>query len=1332
MLRAFTITKSYAKSARVRVFILSVFILLIPLFVYFSLHVSNRTNYFNDRNFRQLRNFSWQVTDRVDILGIVFSNAVDKFVKSSSGQYSATKSKSGSNASKEFQKYLDILRADGTNFAATRVDPIPDLGADADLGLRVNINVTSEDATPWLYFDCAGTPPVASDKNRKSDQTNAGSVRFVAKTDFDQLIRPLISKAQDEGTLEPESGAEFDHIILARPDNGKVLFQEGTDHLTITSLDHISLADSPGKTVDFNAQSLTTNAADVSIGGAQYKLYLQPVQISLSTKDSNTPDTLWVICGLVESGRFRYQTWAISYTLLIICAFTFGLLILSWPFLKLIFIGAKDRLHAGEPYILALAVVIIGSLLTFFILFVVTYRGLESELDDQLHNLADEIHQNFRQEVGSAIAEIDSLDSQKLSRGEFENITRSGMLNEICPMGKCQKEDPYPYFKTAFWIDAEGQQIAKWSISDQTTKRVSVVSRDYFSRLRDGSYRELDGHKFWLEPVNSKNTGGYTVVISKDAKPSTDLKAIVVAIDTNLMSLVKPAMVAGFGYRIVDANGDVLFPQVRENFFEECENDHRLRSAVSGHLTDFVSVPYLGRDSRLYIRPMDGLPDWTLIVFRDKEPLRSTYMEIVALSAGMFLIYLFPLVLILMIMFLISLYTGRRMNWIWPSSNLSSIYLQSVPISMFFCIVAYGASRVLSDYWLIPLLSLLSVAALLALVAQLKRRWVLKSSIRLASFLQRWPRINYRSLSSLCLVTLVFVIGVLPSLAFFRLTYNEEIALFIKYGQFTLVRSLNEREERVRAAYPGSMFKDKNGAEDKAAAATFIDRRLGQNLDRYCAFFFDTHISDSEHEKKGLKDESQAGLLLELSKLMPLSSESSIVRHGLIGNQSADDLWRWGSGNGPNFILQTPRARNTGSGITYLGIESRLPQLNLRLVPLLISLALIILILFVLIRFVLSKVFLLDTIEPSNSETNRRILSPGALRLFIVLGSPYTRRDILLQQPNLKVLNLKTEATGTKWLQKLDLDKILSESAAQSIAIDCFEHRIDEPQSNLQKLCLLEKLVASQRALVVTSTAEPTDYFFEAVKEESNHRGVGEYEARWANIISKFWVRYLEDVGDTDEFRADLNEISEKTKAKINPEMRSLDQVEESFHLLMSECAPRACLQDIARGIVKQPNFEKSDLEQLMDEILVQARTYYTFLWESCSPGEKLTLAHLAADRLLSPNDPDIPRLVRRGLIVRKRQVHLMNESFRLFVLAESRTDHDVAVTENQAQKESNWQYLKVALSVILVGLMLFLFATQRDLYNSTLIALTGIAAGVPSVFNFLNLFQNKIGGSRA
>lgn len=1345
MFRALRLTKTYTQSGRLRVFVFSVMILVVPLFAYFSLHVTSRTNYFNDRNFRQLRSFSRQITDRVNNLGTVFSNAVDKFVKSPQAE-----SIPANNLRPEFQKYLDVLKTDGTNFTATRVDPFPKITPEADLGLRVIINVANEDA-PWLYFDCAAPATAASAPNKNGPKSEGAAVRFLAKTNLDQLIKPLVSKTDDEGPVKGDVGEEFDHIIIARADNGKVLFQQTNDDLSITALDHISLADTPDKALDLAARSKTTDAADVMIAGARYKLYVQPVEIALATKDSENPDTLWVVCGLVEAGRFRYQTWAISYTVLIIAAFFAGLLLLSWPFLKLVFIGPKDRLRAAEPYMLAVSVVVAAALLTFFTLFVFTYNARENDLDVQLNNFADSIQKHFQDEVGLALAEINSLDKQRMSRGLAE---RTLLLEDICKKGNCDAENKhYPYFKTAFWIDAQGQQLAKWSISKQTTNLVSVVSRAYFSKLRDGYYRELPPQspatsdvvqpsdalaaKFWLEPVSSKNTGGFTVVISKEIKPEEPDQAAAkpvatpdkvdksaaaryVAIDTNLMSLMKPAMVAGFGYRIIDANGDVIFPQIKENFFAECDDDQQLRSAVSGHLNEFVSVPYLGRDSRLYVRPINGLPDWTLVVFRDKEPLRSTYLEIVALSAVLFLIYLFPVLLMLAIMFLLSRGIDKRMKWLWPAGKFSPIYLQSIPIFGLLTFVAYKLSYRLPDSRLIILLSLVSVVALLLLIVQLKYNWALTPSVRVAKYLQhRWPKANYRSLYALCLVALVCVIGVLPSVTFFRLAYNEEMALFVKYGQVTLVKSLNEREERVRTAYPANIF------EDRAAADTFIGRRLGENLDRYYDFFFQTKITDDTTNKKVSTTDTQGGLLLTISKLIPFSSQSSVVRHGLIRNQSADNLWQWSGGESGQLRAQAPQGSAKGKGSMFLNIASATPRFTLHPFPWALFMAVIVPILFWLICFILNKVYLLDEIETSNSDSQESILA-GAHRVFVVLGSPYTRRDSLLQQDNLKVLNLKTESVDGQWPEKFNLDEFLGEASSESLAIDRFEYQINEPEHNLQKLYLLEKLITHERTLVIASTAEPVDYLFDGVDKSQHHEGTADAAARWARVMSHFWVHYLEDSGDAKAFKSELAEVRRNHQAETDGDETSSKRIEKLFELLIRECAPRACLQDIGIGIAKRRAFEKSDPDQIIEEILTQATTYYKFVWDSCSSAEKLTLAHLAADRLLSPNDPDIPRLVRRGLIVRDPVVRLINESFRLFVLAESRTDKEMAVTESEARKGSSWQYLKVALLVTVVVIMVFLFATQRDLYNSTLVALTSIAAGIPTIFGFFNLFQSK------
>ena len=1312
-------------------------LLLVPLSIYFSLHISSRTKYFKDRNFRQLGNFSRQIEERIDNLGTAFRNSVENFVQLPDGTKEilfvfsgVDKNLSGDQKLRaEFQTYLDILKTDGTNFTAVPTVSTSSVKDQSDLGLQVTIRIVHEDGTQWLYFDGVG---------------NQG-IHLTAKTDFDKLIRPLISITGDDTQAKGDTPDEFDHIIVARADDGKVLFESANDDLTLTSLDQIPLADASDKPLDLKTRSKTTDSVDVTLTGSRYKLYAQPIEIALKTKDSQSQESLWAICGLVDATRFRYQTWAVSQTIVIVSFFVAVLLVLSWPFLKLIFIGPKDRLRVAETLGLAVAVVIAGSLLSLFFLFGFTYTQLELTLDHQLFDLANNFQTNFHDEVGNALRQIEHLDTDRansntqnttpqspnnLARDKFHGLLpRTNILNYLCPKGACgdQTKNPYPYFKMISWIDDTGQQAAKWSISSQTTKRIPVNTRDYFNKLRNGYYHELDEQKFWLEPINSMNTGGFTVVISKEVKPaevvSKEVKPAnviskkakptkipnlsVVALDTTLMSLTQPALVSGFGYRVIDANGNVLFPNVKENFFAECENDNRLRSAVTGHSSDFVSVPYLGKDSRVYVTPLQGLPDWTLVVFRDKEPLRSSFTEVVMLSVTLFIMYLLPLLLLLALLLLASLLSGKRMKWMWPIADASPIYLQSIVITVLLIFIACWGVSPPSSFRGLFVLSLLSIVALLALIVSLNRRWRLKPSIWLTDFLERrWSGFDYRSLYSLCLVTLVLMIAVFPALMFFRLAYDEEMNLFIKYGQVTLVKSLNEREERVRAAYPVEIFTNKDAAE------RFLTDRLKEKLDSYYAFFFGTNV---ESTNTRLTAQAEQGTVLsELRKRVPFSHPSSIVRHGLVANVSADGLWRW-AGNDGNLTLQAPQG--SAKGNVFFNIASNTQSFPLRKLGLAPFIAAMVVILFLLIRFILNRVFLLDTIEATPPDAT--VPGPTDIRkVFVVLGPPYTRRAKLLPATDFRVLNLKTER---EWPDKFDLKEFLNKDASKAIAIECFEYQIDQPQYNLQKLDLLEQLVACQRTVMVASTADPADYLFENNDNAANHHGYSDASARWASVMSNYWIDYREDSGDPEAF---------KTELRITQNNSQDENEKELYDLLIRECAPRACLQEIGREIPKHRNLKTSSSDELIGDVLVQANTYYNLIWESCSPSEKLTLAHLAVDGFLSINDPDIRQLVRRGLIVRDQEIHLINESFRLFVLDKSHSDKEVAVTEGEARKSSSWQYLKVALSVTVVGLMVFLFATQRDLYNSTLLALTSIAAGVPAVFNFFNLFQRSMGGA--
>ncbi|HYV12231.1 MAG TPA: cache domain-containing protein [Pyrinomonadaceae bacterium] len=1344
--------RNYKPSAMVRAFIISLTVPLALLFVYFSFHVTSRTRYFNDRNFRQLSNLSDEVSGRVADLGTAFTNAVDRFLNPPPDQQ-PLKENGG------FQSYLDVLRSDGAIFSAGHIKPQDAAGKKTDF--TVNIDVTMLDSTPWLSFEGNG-------KLKDGSQLNVS-----AGTDFRSLIESILSR-QEEAQSKTDSEPDFDHVVVARADTGETLFEQTTQELHLTSFEYVHLADTPDKTFDLKTRSQTTDSVDVTIAGTRYKLYVQPIEIALPTKGVAGGETHWVICGLVDASRFRYQTWTISYTVLIPSFFVAGLLLLSWFFLKLLFIGPKDRLRPVETHVLAISVIVAGFLLTGLVIYSLTYTNLELILDKQLENVADTFKTNFRQEVELALDQIDKLDLERVERihRPAEYVTRTNLLKEICKDGNCDsKQTPYPYFKSVLWIDDQGQQIAKWTINSQTTKFINVGTRKYFTNIRNGYPLDLNGRKFWLEHVVSKITGGFTTAISKAARAEGEPKASVVVLDTNLVSLMKPAMVRGFSYRIIDADGEVVFPNIKENFFKESDQDRQLRSAVSGHLSDWVNAPYLGRDSRIYVTPIPGMPDWTLAVFRDKEPLRSGYLELVTLSSLLFVIYLLVFLSLLMVMFLAFPATRPARKWLWPSPKSSPIYLQSIPATVLLCFVAYWLSTRLSDRALVVVFSSLSLVAILLLTVQLKYRFELRKAAEFADALGRlWSKINYRFLFILCLVPLVFLLAVLPSLAFFRLAFNQEMDLFTKYGQITLVNSLNEREARVRSAYAGIDF-----GSDPKAAQNFVQARLNQVFDRCDDFFFDTQVANGRITTTTAVEPHELFLLGSLRKLLPFGSRSSIIRHGLVESKRADNFWRWGRNEGGKLVLQAgPESPSDGTdkpanadktdttNTAGFSIISNTPHFWLRRLSWFSFVSLMVFILFLVIRFVVKRVFLLDAVKlVSNSEDKQSVLS-GTWKRFVVLGSPYTRRNQLAPKAEFKVLNLAVD----KWGQKFDLEEFLKDTPSRSIAIECFEYEFDQPQQNLQKLTLLEDLLTHDGTVLVSSTADPSDYHFEIPDNAVNDLRITDASARWAGLMSKFWIQYLEDDGNIEAFKNELRENHKnKNRTAVNgnqaaskkseveqckteavktdtesqngtgakpDEPIATDPAEEKlYQLLIRECAPRACLQDIGKAIAKRWNFKNTCPEALIEEVLLQATTYYKFVWKSCSRHEKVTLAHLARDGFVSPNDPDLQQLVRRGFIVRDPEVRLMNESFRLFVIDKCRTDEDVAVTEGEARKSSSWQYLKIALYVAVVVVMVFLFATQRDLYNTTLVALTSILGGLPVILNFFNLFQKNAAAPR-
>src|SRR5262249_31548753 len=81
------------------------------------------------------------------------------------------------------------------------------------------------------------------------------------------------------------------------------------------------------------------------------------------------------------------------------------------------------------------------------------------------------------------------------------------------------------------------------------------------------------------------------------------------------------------------------------------------------------------------------------------------------------------------------------------------------------------------------------------------------------AFLNHSERPRWEASHAWARVSLLIVVAVLPSFAFFRVSFESERMLLINHGRKILSDSLHERQERVRSDYQSIDLSDEN--EDK-------------------------------------------------------------------------------------------------------------------------------------------------------------------------------------------------------------------------------------------------------------------------------------------------------------------------------------------------------------------------------------------------------------------------------------------------------------------------------------------------------------------------------------
>jgi hypothetical protein len=145
-----------------------------------------------------------------------------------------------------------------------------------------------------------------------------------------------------------------------------------------------------------------------------------------------------------------------------------------------------------------------------------------------------------------------------------------------------------------------------------------------------------------------------------------------------------------------------------------------------------------------------------------------------------------------------------------------------------------------------------------------------------------------------------------------------------------------------------------------------------------------------------------------------------------------------------------------------------------------------------------------------------------------------------------------------------------------------------------------------------------------------------------------------------------------------------------------------------------------STRKNAIDRIVERTYGAYMGLWDACTKNEKLVLVQLASENVINPKQEATVRgLLQRGLLVRDPGLRIINQSFAHFIM-QIQDPKEVKDWEQTADGIS-WAHSRWVVLGFLLLALLFLWATQRELFNTTITFLTAAVVGLPGLVKVLS-----------
>jgi hypothetical protein len=906
----------------------------------------------------------------------------------------------------------------------------------------------------------------------------------------------------------------------------------------------------------------------------------------------------------------------------------------------------------------------------------------------------------------------------------------------------------WPLIHTTIRVDQLGNIL-----NLETIRRTSILARNVrgrpfvravwaedLSHLQPKEGRKISEIGFSIEPIYAWDDGEFgtmlaapVVMSQNDALRAEESGAAedprvgdVVAMRTRMESLVGTVVPVGYGYVVINAEGDVLYASeksrnLRENLFSETDHDVQLESLVKRKTTGTIRASYRGRAHVMHVTQLLEPLQWTLVVYRDTRWLDWVTDQALFFGVALFTGYSFVILLggLFVLVIFQSVRSGEA-GWMWPAQGRAHTYYGLVVLNFFSMVLAVIFTWSLgADH---PGWVLLSVVGLSSTAMGLTV-WILKQSkVTGARDEQGVVTTETKWTYSVLATTAILVMAAMPAGVFLTIGFQRALSLYESYAAHTFYEQLDKRKKENAQWYQHILPEAQFNARQK-----FV--RL-----QPCEHWY------VKQDCLGPKLPTQYREFLS-DALWPESTPPNLTAFPQLLNEkmrSLLHLWMWEPGKdlggwiahpvasrgiAPPFILfasnqYTPWLITIG---LFAGIFSILRYMRLCEDPREKHRKITVAIMAAIVGYIVLLYFIEDDSPDSLPGRAFRFAVYMGLGSMLVTAATYgsqrlvchylflmdfvepltnssmndcRTRHVLIVVPSAEdpFANLNRE----KW-EVFPIPTLLAEyqeldnpwpayvaDITRPLVISGFDHRLSERHQAVRMLNLIERLAQQpDRPILVVSHRHPFDseiVSFESSEVPVQDRSNVLSRDRWAAAFKSFLVIPYSGFRKRDDQMAMINDIM-RNPASLTHESWINWVDNRTLHV-------------------------DKDSQTEARYALGVLRCRYEYWWADCTPSEKLALWHVATERFLHASNSKLYPLLWKGLLKLDPDIKLHSQSWQLFVTQAG--DRDQLGFLKSDLKPSTWAKVSRPLLLGLLSSVVFLAVTQENV-REVIIALVPV-----------------------